>query len=72
MEQVIPADYVGLGIGEEEEAIALLLAEFGGFLRGVNADSHGAHAGIMEFLKVLLNASQLEVAIWSPVSSIEN
>jgi len=57
VEQVITPDDLGLGIGKEDKAIALLTTEPGRFLRAIDADGHRAHAGIVEFFQILLNAS---------------
>lgn len=70
--QIVAADNVQIGIREKGEAVASLAAQGRGDLRRVNADGDGTNAERLEFLKLLLDASQLEETEGSPVATIEN
>lgn len=72
MQQVVTAYHLGVGIGEEREAVAGLFAQLARHFRRIHADGHGTDTCRFEFNQLFLNASQLEVAEWSPVTAIEN
>lgn len=63
---------LSLRIGEKYEGIASFAAKILRYVWSIHADSKRQDSLRLEFRKRLFNASQLEVAIGSPVSSIEN
>ena len=72
MQKIVTADYVKVGIREKREVVPGLAAQVRGNLGRVDADGDGANAKRLEFLKLLLDASQLEETEGSPVASIED
>jgi len=72
MEEVVIANYLRIGIGEELERESGFAGEVARDFRGIDADRYGNDAGGLEFGKLLLDASQLEGAERSPVAAIEN
>jgi hypothetical protein len=72
MQDVVAANHFGFGIAEKGEAVTLLPAEIFRNLGRVYADRHWPDALRSELGQIVLDASQLEVAIRSPVAAIEN
>jgi len=72
VQQVVAANDFGLRVTQKRERVTGLLAQIRGDIGGVHADGHGPHALRGELRKTLLNASQLEVAVRSPVTTIED
>jgi hypothetical protein len=72
VEQVVIADHLGIGIGEDWERESAFAGEVARDFRRVDADRYGNDAGGLEFWKLLLDASQLEGAEGSPVAAVEN
>ena len=72
MQQFVMSNYFSLRIGEKYEGVASFAAKIFRYLRSINADGDGQDSVRFEFRKRLFDTPQLEVAIGSPVSSIEN
>jgi hypothetical protein len=72
VEYVVLANYRGIGIGEDLKRESGLAGEVARDFRRIDADRYGNDAGGLEFGKLLLDASQLEGAVGSPVAAIEN
>src|SRR5215813_12337076 len=72
MQEIVTANYVSVWIGEDRKGVTGLGCKVPRNLRRVHADGHGTHACCLKFFQVLLNASELEVAKWSPISAIED
>lgn len=72
VQQVVAANRFCLRIAEKREAVALFLAQILGNCGQVHTDGHWPHAMRREFLQIFLDASQLEVAVGSPITTIED
>ena len=72
MQEIVAANGISFRVGEKRKGISRLGAKFGGLFRRIHADGHGTDACVVKLFQVFLNASQLEVTEWSPVSAIEN
>ncbi len=57
VEEVVIANYLGIGIGEELERESGFAGEVAGDFRRIDADRYGNDAGGLEFGKLLLDAS---------------
>ena len=72
VQKVISTDGFRFWVRQDWESVSTSLDQIGGLLQRVCADSHRTNTGPAEFIKVLFNASQLEVAERSPVSAVED
>ena len=72
VQQLVTSDDLSLGIGKKREGVALLASELLGNIRRVNADGNWGDTVRLKLRKALLDTSQLEVAVRSPISAIEN
>jgi hypothetical protein len=72
VQQVAAANHLGIWVGKKGESVALLLPQMFRDVGWVYADGHGPDTLCGKLGKIFLNASQLEVAEGSPISTIEN
>ena len=72
MQQLIAVDHIGVGIAKQGERVPFLAAELLRNIRWIDTDRDRANALLLKFRKTIFDASQLEVAVRSPVSAIEN
>lgn len=72
MQQFVTPNYGSVQIRKKWESVAAFAAEIFGNFRSINANGDRQDALRFKFRQRLFDASQLEVAIRSPVPSIEN
>ena len=70
--QIIAADGLEFGIREKGVREVRELAKIGGDVRWIHADGYRPHTGVLKFVELFFDSSQLEVTEWSPVSAIED
>lgn len=70
--QVIAANRLSPGVRKKSECVSGFLAKVTADFRAVNTDRDRPNACLMKLLQTLLNAPQLGVARWSPVTPVEN
>jgi len=72
MQDAVAANHPSLRIGEKRIGVSARMAELGGLLGRIDADGHHFDAVLMKLAQMLLEAPQLGVAKWSPISAIED
>jgi hypothetical protein len=72
MQQLVAADHLGFRITKQGERVTLLATEFVGDVRWIDTDSDGTDTLGLKLGKTSFDASQLEVAVGSPVAAIKD
>ena len=57
VQEMVAADHCGIRIGKQGECVSGFARQVAGDFRGIHADGHRPHAGMLEFSQVLLYAS---------------
>jgi hypothetical protein len=72
VQHIVPANHLGVGIGQQRKRVPKLLRLAFIDIRRIDADSDNANAARIEIRKLLLETPQLGVTQGSPKSAIEN
>jgi hypothetical protein len=72
VQEVVAADHISIGIRQDRKREAAALLEALRNVRRIDADRDRPDTLCSEFIDVLLNTSQLEVAERSPIATIED
>ncbi len=72
VKEVVVANHFTVWIGEDRKGVTGFGCEIARDVRRINADGYGPDASAFEVGKEFLDASQLEVAVGSPIAAIEN
>lgn len=72
VQQIIVADHLCLGVGQEGIGVAVPAAELATDLRGIDTDGDQFHTTGIEIFPAFVNTPQLGVVPRSPMTAVEN